>query len=182
MQPAALAATASLSALAFGPAAGIAAPLVLALGPLPLSLPPPPATSTMTTAITAAMRMPPPTICNRRERAAADCAWRSCASRSSRRRCFSSCRLDIAAASLASSAAAAPSARPPTRHAPAVFDEACDLAGQPIGGEAQLDDRLGLQEAAARQLVGEHPGVGERVHRIAPVPDHQRRDVERPPL
>src|SRR3954454_14934516 len=95
-QPAALAAAASLSALASGPADGMAtfAPLVDD-GSL-LELPPPPEPmSTAATATTAMTSTAPPIICSRRARAAAACAWASAASRSARRRSFSSRRLPL---------------------------------------------------------------------------------------
>src|SRR3954453_12685802 len=82
LQPAALAAAASLSGLAFGPGLGIGtvADAFLASG---LLLPPPPPLPLMriaATAITARASTVPPTSCSRRERAAllaACCSWAS---------------------------------------------------------------------------------------------------------
>src|SRR4051794_5395209 len=99
-QPAALAAAASLSAFASGPAEGMAtfAPLVDDGSLLELLPPPPEPMSTAATATIAMTSTAPPTICSRRARAEDACALASAASRSARRRCFSSWRLAMRAA------------------------------------------------------------------------------------
>jgi hypothetical protein len=57
-----------------------------------------------------------------------------------------------------------------------------DLAGEPLGRHAQLEERTGLEQPGVRQLVGEHPGVRERVDDVVPVADDERRSLERAPL
>src|SRR3954451_8703418 len=97
LQPAALAAAASLSGLAFGPGLGIAtfAAAFLASGLLLSLLPPPLLMRMPATTITARTRTVPPTSCSRRVRAAVLPPFSPSGSRSSRRRCFSSWRLDM---------------------------------------------------------------------------------------
>ena len=56
----------------------------------------------------------------------------------------------------------------------AFLDEHDDLVRQPLGREAELEDRGRLHEPGIRQLAHEHVGVRERVDRIAVVPDHER--------
>ena len=47
--------------------------------------------------------------------------------------------------------------------APALVEEGGDLVRQPLRPQPQLEQRVGLDQAAVRQLLGEHLGVGERV-------------------
>ena len=49
------------------------------------------------------------------------------------------------------------------------------LGGQPLGGEAELDDRPGLDQPGHGQLPGQVVGVGERVDEVDLVPDDQGR-------
>ena len=62
--------------------------------------------------------------------------------------------------------------------APALVDEAHDLAGQTLGRDPQLEDRGGLDQARVGELAHEHVGVRERVDRVARMPDHERRRLE----
>jgi hypothetical protein len=63
-------------------------------------------------------------------------------------------------------AVAAPAA---PRRLPALVEDARDLGRQAVGRQAQLDERIGLQQPRVGQLVGERSGVAERVDRVAPV-------------
>ena len=45
--------------------------------------------------------------------------------------------------------------------------------------DPELDDRVGVDQAGVRKLGGELVGVGERVHRVAWVADHERGRLER---
>ena len=67
----------------------------------------------------------------------------------------------------------------PRPRRPAVVDELGDLGRQARRPDAQLDDRVRVDQAArwgARRRV---VGVGERVHRVAGMADHERRRLER---
>src|SRR3954452_16583919 len=71
-------------------------------------------------------------------------------------------------------APAAPRGRGRHGLAPALVQEAPDLAGEALRLQAQLEDRARLDHAAVPQLAYEHVGVGERVDRGAWMPDPER--------
>jgi hypothetical protein len=52
-------------------------------------------------------------------------------------------------------------------------EEVGDLAGEALGTEAELEDRIGLDERRVGQLFDERVGVAERVDRIALVADDE---------
>src|SRR3954447_3508816 len=141
-QPAALAAVSRSDSTSFGI---LAPPLVVGAFTSLLALlsSPPPLTSRTTTTTTAIVSSAPSRNCRLRVRfwdAACDA---SAASRSSRRRRFSSSLLAMGTAGYESASGCATPRRRPLR-APALVDEARDLVGQPLGRDAQLEDRIGL--------------------------------------
>ena len=64
---------------------------------------------------------------------------------------------------------------------PALVDELRDLRGQAGRPDAQLHDRVRVDQPAVGELGGELVGIGERVDGVARMPDHERRRLERLP-
>ena len=54
------------------------------------------------------------------------------------------------------------------------------LVVQPRGGEAPLEDRVGVHHPGVRDLLDQHVGVGERVERVVGMPDDERRVLDPP--
>src|SRR5580692_4886219 len=57
---------------------------------------------------------------------------------------------------------------------PALGDESRDFSGDALWPETQLEDVRRLDEPRVGQLAREDSGVGEGMHRVDVVPDHQR--------
>src|SRR6185437_5296204 len=65
---------------------------------------------------------------------------------------------------------------------PHLIEERGDLPGQPGGAYPQLGERAGTDQPRVRKLAREPLRVGERVDQVDPVPEHQRRRGDGPPL
>src|SRR4051812_2547308 len=120
-----------------------------------LSSPPPLTTAAITAAIATRPTTAPATSCSRRRLAALPASACSRSSRSRRRRSFSSWRLDTReSVAICALTAREAGRRPgsgglgaaPAPRLPAAVEELGDLAGQALGGHAQLEERVGAQQ------------------------------------